>query len=609
MDKETNKPRLVFFQWNHLGLPAFLQLHMQQHIKCLSEFFDVVVINKDCDYEKICNIYQPDLALFESGYRTTNSKKITIKNTSAHPEVPKIGLHNGDAWCDCRVGFISDMDHWGIKVYFTIGTTMAEHTPQLADNLFVWPNFIDSDIYKDYGQYKIIPVLFNGNLNPLYPWRQKIFNIVSKCYPSLIFPHLGYESHSQVMFHGEQYARTINASWFVPACGTVAKEVVRKHFEIPGSRSCLITEKTPSLEAAGFIGMKNCVFADEEDVLDKLHYLFKNQDEIEKITNAGYNLVHAKHTLKQRDQILQWFNLNKNLKPNQRIVQLNPFGNLSVVEKKTLTGNTHITSDGPHLMLMSQGDEKLWEGRYDEAECLYLKCLDFIPWMSEPKLKLAVCNLYQNRAKDALDWIIKPIQYNLGSYKALDPDPIEWAYLIIGLLCDGNLIDAVIRAKQFPMLRHPELNRARLITEYFQNKDGGLPASKYQSSNFRHSIHQLPCLSFINWLNKICIMLNACGQVSYAESLKELVSLSEGSSLKPSPKTGNVILALSRHLLLVRIKGIERLNHYFEIIHIPNRNKGLPSISVTDFMIRLGKWLGGNIFKKIAVKYLPGLGK
>src|SRR5690349_21344234 len=80
-EERQAKPRLVFFQWDHQGLPQFLQLHMQQHVRCLAEFFEVTVINKDCDYSKICDKYQPDVALFESGYETYISKKIIIKNT------------------------------------------------------------------------------------------------------------------------------------------------------------------------------------------------------------------------------------------------------------------------------------------------------------------------------------------------------------------------------------------------------------------------------------------------------------------------------------------------------------------------------------------------
>ena len=139
------------------------------------------------------------------------------------------------SWTDCRIGFIGDMDSWGIDTFFSICTTTSEHTPVIAENIFVWPNFIDGTIYKDYHLVKKNPVLFTGGATHLYPWRRKIFKILSAYYPSFDIPHFGYGNKARAVTYGEQYARAINASWFVPTCGTVAKEVVRKHFEIPGS--------------------------------------------------------------------------------------------------------------------------------------------------------------------------------------------------------------------------------------------------------------------------------------------------------------------------------------------------------------------------------------
>ena len=120
-------------------------------------------------------------------------------------------------------GSFSDMEHWGIETFFSICTTAAEYTPEIADNLFVWPNFIDSDIYRDYDRTKIIPVMVTGQVQSLYPWRQKINKLISEHYPSLICPHFGYEQASYRMLCGEQYARVMNASFFVPTCGTLVK--------------------------------------------------------------------------------------------------------------------------------------------------------------------------------------------------------------------------------------------------------------------------------------------------------------------------------------------------------------------------------------------------
>ena len=151
--------------------------------------------------------------------------------------------------------------------------------------------------------------------------------IVSKRYSSTINVHPGYSPSAQAskVAIGETYARMINSAYFVPSCGTVAREIVRKHFEIPACKSCLITERTAAIEAAGYADMVNCVFADEHTVLEKLDWLFGNIDKLQEITRSGHALVHSRHTMKQRDQIHQWFELNRARSPEQRIVQPGPF--------------------------------------------------------------------------------------------------------------------------------------------------------------------------------------------------------------------------------------------------------------------------------------------
>ncbi|MEH2197167.1 glycosyltransferase [Nostoc sp.] len=603
------KPKLVFFQFKQNSVSKFVVLHRQQHVKCLSEFFNVIVINEDCDYQQICETYQPDLTLFESGVNYRGCQRLNIKNTNAYPEVPKLGFHNGDSWCEARAGFLSDMENWGIETFFSICTTTSEHTPDIAENLFVWPNFIDADIYQDYGQTKIIPLLITGRQHQLYPWRERVNKIVTQHYPSLICPHLGYDDERATsrMMYGEQYARTINASWFVPTCGSAEKEVVRKHFEIPASKSCLITEKTPAIEAGGFIDMQNCVFSDESDVLDKLDYLFKHQDELEKITNAGYQLVHSRHTLKQRDQIFQWFNLYKNLKSTQKIIQTNPFNPLTIVEKSLGIQNSHIICNGLVIELLRQGDEQLWAGKYEEAEFLYLKCFNYIHWMPEPKLKLALCNLYKGNAENALSWITQPIKYTLEEYKALDPDPVEWAYFIICLLCKGKFNEAIIRADQFPLLSHPELARIRWVMNFLQNQGENLLEMDSELSKPRYSVHRLPHRSFTDWINNLCILLQACQQFALAETLINTTT-SEYQSLEQKEKKYKTARpVLSDYLLSIRTKRLTFLNKIFEIFHIPNPKPSLPPIADIEYIIRLARVFKIDSLKQLIIRYISYL--
>jgi hypothetical protein len=507
---------MLFFRWTMEAAPPFIALHFEQHLKCLSQFFDVTLIDTDCDYKKVCDRYQPDISLFESGvYAGTSDRRIV--NVSAYPEIPKVGFCNADGFCFSRQVFFSDMERWGVETFFALSLVMAEYTPEIADRLFVWPNCIDADLYKDYGSPKVIPVSITGSQASLYPWRNRISRMLAERYPCLVSPHFGWTHSAETarMIHGEPYARMLNASWMVPSCGTMAKDLVRKHLEIPGSRTCLITERTPAVEAAGFVDMKNCVFADESDLVDKVDWLFGHQDELQRLVDAGYELVHAKHTMQQRDQLRQWLELHRSLRPGQTIVQAGPFEPLAVADTSQGIRNGHVTRDGIDRVLLRAGDKQFLAKRYDEAEALYRQCLNYYP-LSEPKLRLALVSLRKGNAADALDWIREPIARTLGQRRSLDPDPVEWAYFVVALLCDGQVTNAFQRSRQFPALRHPELDRIRQMVSALMQAPTAISAGPR-----RHTIHQLPERTAPEWIDDLCAMLVACRRDRLADSVRK----------------------------------------------------------------------------------------
>lgn len=529
---DHRKPRLVFFQWDHqpnANAAGYLLLHMQQQVKCLTTHFDVVVINRDCDYAEICDRYEPDLALFESGYRSHGSRRIKI--TNINNQVPKLGLHNADPWCDRRSGFLSDMEHWGIETYFSIGTMTPEYMPELGDNLFVWPNFIDPDVYRDYGQQKVIPVTLTGQVYGLYPWRQNVFPIIRDRYPCLVSPQHSYESKlASQLLSGEAYARVLNASFVVPTCGTAGGEVVRKHFEIPGANACLLTERTEAVEAAGFSDMENCVFADQRNVVERLEYLFGHPDEMQRIATSGYRLVHSRHTLKHRPQIYQWFMLSRGLRFGEKIIQLGPFGDLIKVERNSQQGSTHIVGEASDRALLKQGDLLLEQGSVEEAKQCYLRCLDYVSYLPEAKFRLAICALHEGDADRAYDLLVNLVKITMIDYGASDPDPVEWAYFLLALVCKGDFEQARKLRDFYPSLSHDELRRVRLVLEQPGRKSNRAASGEYRSD--RKSIHRIPTRSDHEWLSWVADILERCQKPDLANALREVpLAVSETASL------------------------------------------------------------------------------
>jgi hypothetical protein len=530
----ASRPRLLYFQFRYdARLPRFLLIHKDEHVRCLQQKFDVVVINADCDYDAACAAHEPDLALFESGVPNPLCRRLQISNTHTHPHIPKIGLLHADAFCQGREGFISDMYEWGIETFFTIATAALDFNRDMEGRLFFWPNSVDPAIYRDYGEKKSIEVLFTGNTSALYPWRQKLLTIVPKRYSSTIKAHPGYSPSAQAsrVAVGEAYARMINSAFFVPSCGTVAKEIVRKHFEIPACNSCLITERTPAIEAAGYEDMVNCVFADEHTVLEKLDSLFGNMDRLQEITRAGHALVHSRHTMKQRDQIHQWFELNRMRSVHQRIVQADPFAPMQLVARDAVRFPEEAIVR-PQLDLLAQGDDRFQHKDFGAARQFYQRCSHFVDYMPEPHLRIAQCELQLGHAAEAHSWITRPLEFSLGMYGARDPDPVEWATYVLCLLCLGRRREAVRSAGMYPDVDHLELRRVRWLALFLAQ--GAHPLESIPAEVLppdRLTIHRLPSLTTRQWIDQTVNALRANGRNEWARALS-------GAGARVQPKPG-----------------------------------------------------------------------
>ncbi|MBI1171368.1 glycosyltransferase [bacterium] len=501
----AQKPRLAFFQWNHfpnLGASSFLALHMQHHVKCLSQFFEVTVINEDCDYAAVCDRLEPDLALFEAGYRSHGSRRLRIANTAANPGVPKLGLHNGDPWCDRRSGFLADMEAWGIDTYFTIGTAMPEYTPAIADRTFVWPNFFDPAMFRDHGLQKVIPVALIGQAYRLYPWRQKVYDTLSKHYPCLVTPPFQYESGAaRRMLAGESYARALNAAWASPSCGTMGHELVRKHLEIPACASLLIAERTPALEAAGFADDISCVFAEPDEVLDRLDALFADEDHLRQITRAGHRLVHDRHTMQQRSQIREWYDLNRMLKAGQRIRQPGPFAPLCIVEAAGWRGHGHLVGRGLDRLALQRAAGLMAADDSAGARDALQTALDYVPYLPEAHLGLALCDLVEGHPEAALPRLARSIETTLVDYGAATPDAVEWALYLVALLAAGRGPEAIALRDRYPGLSHPELDH---IVRALDRLAGKARPEAPRGAGRPASIHPMPERSeaaYLDWLD------------------------------------------------------------------------------------------------------------
>ncbi|MER1997070.1 MAG: glycosyltransferase [Arthrobacter sp.] len=488
-----SKPRLLFFRWAKPGLPGFLNRHLDEHVQTLQHFFEVKVIDRDCDYAAECDGFNPDLSIFESG---VYAGERSIRNTASRPDIPKLGFLHSDPYDLARAVFLSDMDRWGVDQFFTTSVAMAEYTPEIADRLFVWPNSVDPAVFHPYPVEKNIPVLFTGSQERHYPWRNAVGRVLSRSFATMTMPHYGWGKAGGRTVFGEDYARLLSASVFVPACGSMSGDLVRKHLEIPAAGSCLVAEDTPALAAFGFVDMQNCVLGEAEEIAEKLDALLADPGRLERIVASGHRLVHESHVQSRRGQVLEWLQLQAVQRPGERIVQAGPAGSLFLAPGQSTPAL--FRSGGRDRAFLEAGWELLREEDTEGARREFLKCLNFY-FIPEAVIGAAWTELAAGNAEAARDWTTQALVDTFTDRSAPDPDPVLWATHLRALLCSGERDQAVAGALRFEALRHPELDRMRRCL--------GVPAA---AGAARASVCPVP--ESIDWEAELRAHLSACGQ-------------------------------------------------------------------------------------------------
>ncbi|MBZ9936046.1 glycosyltransferase [Mesorhizobium sp. BR1-1-16] len=512
------KPKMLFFRTVDRNISAFIVEHLKQQLECLRLSFDVTLIEGDCDYDRLCDLHQPDIAMFESGIYARRS---TISNAVSHPTVRKVGFFNGDPYCSSRLIFLQDMRRLQIRTYFTLSTRLSEYLTEEDADIFYWPNFIDPAVHRDYGLPKSIPVLFTGSLASHYPWRNRVRQALAPRYPIMSCPHPGWFDARAVtkVATGTEYAKLINASHVTPTCGTIADEIVRKHFEIPACRSLLVTERTAGTLAAGFVDMENCLFAEPQDVVDKLEPLLRDPDKMAAITDAGHRLAHDRHTIHHRDQVLQWYRLSTAARDGERIVQPTPFAPLSIAAP----ARQPMGSAGSHgrlRRLLDEARHALTAGDHREAARAFARCLQYHP-LPEALVGLARCQLHLGRAGQAQNLLGDWIDGVLTRYEAEAPDPVEYALLIEALLCAGDADEAVRRLAQFPRLVHSEITWAAAATAALGGDVSFLTGAS-EGRALSPTVHRAFDGDAASWTAELAQMMTACGRPDLAQRVTGL---------------------------------------------------------------------------------------
>ncbi|MEI5672949.1 MULTISPECIES: glycosyltransferase [unclassified Nocardioides] len=416
------RPTLLHLRTGTAHLPAFVRGHLADQRRCLEQWFRVVVVEGDADYAALVDRHEPALALLESGVYTAPR---TITGLAARPEVPRLGFLHADAYCPTRARAIADFDHWEVEQVLTTSVSMAAYTPALAERLVVWPNFVvpsGDDPLPPAG--RPVPVLMTGSHAAHYPWRVAVARELEQAgIATRRTPHAGWfdRAADARMVSGAAYVAELESSQVVPACGSIARDLVRKHLEVPAAGALLVAEPSAALAAAGFRDGVNCVLAEPREAVRRTRDLLEEPDELARLAAAGRALVLERHTAAQRDQVRQWHDLRRQ-HPGARIGHRGPFLPLEVG-----TQAPTLAADGRDRILLAEAGELRRGGRVAEAEVRALRAANLHPAI-EPLAELARCRLAVGRAASAADVAARGVE--MSTSIGGEPDPGMLALLV-----------------------------------------------------------------------------------------------------------------------------------------------------------------------------------
>lgn len=181
--------------------------------------------------------------------------------------------------------------------------------PNFKDRFRWFPFSINSSIFKDYQLEKDIDFLLMGLLydglkktgsqlftpKGIYPFRDKVYETMKNEKGFVYHPHPGHNAAENTLIN-ESYAKELNRSKMFFTCGSLYKYPVLKYFEAPACKTLLLAEAVPDILELGFEDGVNFVACNQSDFYEKAMYYLENEEERMKITEKGYEFIHANHT-------------------------------------------------------------------------------------------------------------------------------------------------------------------------------------------------------------------------------------------------------------------------------------------------------------------------
>ncbi len=178
--------------------------------------------------------------------------------------------------------------------------------PEYKQRMRWLPHFVNTELFKDYGQPKEIDWLMMGKMASYYPLREKMYRMMRDKAGFVYHGHPGYRNirEKEEIFVGEKYAKEINRAKMFLTCDSRLHYPIIKYFEVTASKTLLLAPASKELRDLGFRPGIHYVAINSKNFIEKAEYYLTHEKERHQITENGYQMVRKKHSAPVRAQQL-----------------------------------------------------------------------------------------------------------------------------------------------------------------------------------------------------------------------------------------------------------------------------------------------------------------
>ena len=173
--------------------------------------------------------------------------------------------------------------------------------PNINTFLLRWG--VDTSIMKDYKEDKVWDIIQSGKFST-YSYRRELNHILTIMTNRKQLDYHRFPPSQKTGISYEQYAINLNKSWLgIGGCIQNINQAYynnqfigytyRKTIEVPACKTCLVNSVFGDAEDLGFVDGYNCIlFTDLKDAINKIKKYLKDKNQILKMTERSYKLVH-----------------------------------------------------------------------------------------------------------------------------------------------------------------------------------------------------------------------------------------------------------------------------------------------------------------------------